>query len=490
MKNCKIIIKDETNCKITGLELNTRKRLTNKFKYEIPGARFTPAVRLGRWDGTKTFCQLGGSTYINLLPEILPLLDEEGYYVELEDLREYNNSFDLGDVQEDSYSHINWPDGHTLAGQPIMLRDYQVDAINTFLGNTQSIQQLATGAGKTIVSAVLSHKCEPYGRTVIIVPNTDLIRQTEADYKNLGLDVGVFYGGRKEYTKTHTICTWQSLNSLFKKTKAGEAQIPFSDFIDGVVCVMVDEAHGLKADALLSMMTGVMAHIPIRWAFTGTIPKEEFEFRALQVSVGEVIGRVAASDLQEKGVLSNCHINIVQMLETVEYKDYQAELKYLLSSPDRLMFMSKIIVEASKTGNTLVLVDRIQCGETLAALIPGAVFVNGQTKSDDRKEQYASINTGENTITIATFGVAAVGINVPRIFNLFIIEPGKSFVRVIQSIGRGLRKAADKDHVEIFDVCSSAKFSKRHLTARKKFYQEANYNYTVEKVDYKSLVGK
>lgn len=339
----------------------------------------------------------------------------------------------------------------------------------------------------TIISAVLSHKCEPYGRTVIIVPNTDLIRQTEADYKNLGLDVGVFYGGRKEYTKTHTICTWQSLNSLFKKTKAGEAQIPFSDFIDGVVCVMVDEAHGLKADALLSMMTGVMAHIPIRWAFTGTIPKEEFEFRALQVSVGEVIGRVAASDLQEKGVLSNCHINIVQMLETVEYKDYQSELKYLLSSPDRLMFMSKIIVEASKTGNTLVLVDRIQCGETLAALIPGAVFVNGSTKSDDRKEQYATINTSENSITIATFGVAAVGINIPRIYNLFIIEPGKSFVRVIQSIGRGLRKAADKDHVEIFDVCSSAKFSKRHLTARKKFYAEAQYPYSIEKVDYKLL---
>lgn len=150
MTTAKIVISNETNCKITGLELSTRKRLTNKFKYEIPGARFTPAVRLGRWDGTKTFCQLGGSTYINLLPEILPLLDEEGYYVELEDLREYNNSFDLGQVQEDSYSHICWPKGHTLEGQPIMLRDYQVDAINTFLGNTQSIQCLATGAGKCL----------------------------------------------------------------------------------------------------------------------------------------------------------------------------------------------------------------------------------------------------------------------------------------------------------------------------------------------------
>lgn len=251
--------------------------------------------------------------------------------------------------------------------------------------------------------------------------------------------------------------------------------------------LVVSNCHGLKADALLTMMTGVMAHIPIRWAFTGTIPKEEFEFRSLQVSIGEVIGNVAASDLQEKGVLANCHVNIVQMLDVVDYKDYQAELKYLLSTPDRLMFMAKMIVEVSKAGNTLVLVDRIQCGETLAALIPGAAFVNGSTKSDDRKEQYTSINDSDNSITIATYGVAAVGINIPRIFNLVLIEPGKSFVRVIQSIGRGLRKAADKDHVEIYDICSSAKFSKRHLTTRKKYYSESGYPYSIEKVDYRLL---
>ena len=71
------------------------------------------------------------------------------------------------------------------------------------------------------------------------------------------------------------------------------------------------------------------------------------------------------------------------------------------------------------------------------------------------------------------------------IFNLVLLEPGKSFVRVIQSIGRGVRKAADKDHVEIWDVASTAKYSKKHLTERKKFYAEANYPYTIEKVNYK-----
>jgi superfamily II DNA or RNA helicase len=86
---------------------------------------------------------------------------------------------------------------------------------------------------------------------------------------------------------------------------------------------------------------------------------------------------------------------------------------------------------------------------------------------------------------VATYGVAAVGINIPRIFNLVLVEPGKSFVRVIQSIGRGIRKAEDKDFVQIWDLTSSCKFAKRHLTKRKEFYKDAEYPFSVEKLKYK-----
>lgn len=150
MPTCKIIIDSETNCKIANLELSTRKKLVNKFKYEVPGARYTPAVKLGRWDGCKSFFQLGGSSYVNLLPEILPILEEEGYYIELEDLREYNTNFEFTAVAEDSYAHVLWPKGHVAEGKPILLRDYQVEAINNFLNDPQSIQCLATGSGKCL----------------------------------------------------------------------------------------------------------------------------------------------------------------------------------------------------------------------------------------------------------------------------------------------------------------------------------------------------
>ena len=164
-----------------------------------------------------------------------------------------------------------------MAGQPIVLRDYQVKTINKFLEHPQSIQEIATGAGKTLITAVLSQKVEPYGRSIVIVPNKSLVTQTEEDYINMGLDVGVFFGDRKEFGKTHTICTWQSLNILLKKTKNSEALISIDEFLEGVVCVMVDEVHMAKADVLKQLLTGVMAQVPIRWGLTGTIPKENFD---------------------------------------------------------------------------------------------------------------------------------------------------------------------------------------------------------------------
>ena len=150
----------------------------------------------------------------------------------------------------------------------------------------------------------------------------------------------------------------------------------------------------------------------------------------------------------------------------------------------RLASIGTFLNKVQQTGNTLILVDRISAGEKLQELIPGSVFVKGDVKLKDRKEAYDEINEGTNHVVIATYGVAAVGINIPRIFNLVLIEPGKSFVRVIQSIGRGVRKAKDKDFVQIWDLTSTCKFAKRHLTQRKKFYKEAQYPFTIEKIDW------
>lgn len=484
MREAKIIIKDEVNCKIEGLELDCRKALMRKFEHEVPGARYLPAVRLGRWNGKVSYCSLAGSTYINLIPDIVPILQEYDYDIELVDMREYLTSFSFAQVSADSFSECVWPKNHVDAGESILLRDYQVDIINNFLKNPQCIQEVATGAGKTIMTAALSKSVESYGRSIVIVPNKSLVVQTEADYINLGLDVGVYFGDRKEYNKTHTICTWQSLNNLLKNTKAGEAEINIKEFIEDVVCVMVDEVHMAKADALKQLLTGPFSQIPIRWGLTGTIPKAVYEQVSLLVSLGPVIGKLSASELQEKGVLAQCHVNIVQLKDGVEFTNYQSELKHLLEDEKRLDKIAELIDKIKDSGNTLVLVDRVNAGRELIERLDDAVFISGETKLTERKEEYDEIKTSDKKVIVATYGVASVGINIPRIFNLVLIEPGKSFVRVIQSIGRGIRKAEDKNHVEIWDITSDCKFAKRHLTQRKAYYKEAKYPFTLEKLDY------
>lgn len=480
---CKIVLKDEVNCKVEGLATSTRRKCMDKLKFFLPYAYHVPAYKLGRWDGTVQFFSMGGSTYINLLDEILPILESDGYEIDLDDRRQHVD-FATEPVDENTYTNLTWPKGHPVEGEPIVLRDYQVDIINQFLDTPQCVQEIATGAGKTLITAALSERVEQYGRTVVIVPNKDLVRQTAEDYENMGLDVGVYFGDKKEMNKTHTICTWQSLNTMEKRFRDGLSEISLVEFLQGVVCVMVDEVHQAKADVLKKLLTGPFSNVPLRWGLTGTIPKEQHEFFGIRAGLGQVINKLSAHELQEEGVLAECNIDIVQMQDTVDFPNYQSELTYLVTDQKRLNYISGLIDAMSQNGNTLVLVDRIKCGEKLQELLPNATFVKGAMKSADRKDTYTEINESTNMVVIATYGVAAVGINIPRIFNLVLIEPGKSFVRVIQSIGRGIRKAKDKDHIQIWDITSSCKFSKRHLTQRKKFYREAHYPFSVQKVDY------
>ena len=483
----KLVIKDEVNIKFEGLALDARKKLANTFKYEIPYARYHPAFKLGRWDGMVSMFGLGGNGYLSQLEKILSVLASMNIDIdELEDLRS-TPTLSFTPVTETYWADQGkvWPKGHQQEGKPIMLRDYQVDAINRFIENTQSLQEIATGAGKTITTATLSQLSEKYGRTITIVPNKSLVEQTEEDFIAVGLDVGVYYGDRKDLNKTHTICTWQSLNILDKKSKNQEHDIvTLAEFLDGVKCVIVDEVHMAKAEVLRSLLTQNLCNAPIRWGLTGTVPKEKFESEQIFASIGPVIGGIKAHELQEMGVLSNCHVNIVQMLDLPEFRSYAEELKYLVTNDDRMLYISNLIKGISESGNTLVLVNRIDSGKFLVNELEGSVFISGEVKTKDRKEEYDEVKTSNEKIIVATYGVAAVGINIPRIFNLVLLEPGKSFVRVIQSIGRGIRKAEDKDFVQIWDITSTCKFAKRHLTARKKFYGEANYPFTVEKTDW------
>jgi superfamily II DNA or RNA helicase len=486
MSKTTLHIIDEVNIKFEGLSPECRRKMVESLKFVLPYARHTPAFKLGRWDGTMSFCDLAARSYLNLLDRLLPIVQHYGYEVEIEDHRNITADFVFDLVKEDSYSHIVWPKGHPKASEPIDIRDHQLEVINSYLENISGINIAPTGSGKTIITAILSHKIEPYGRSIIIVPTKDLVTQTEEDYINFGLDVGVFFGDRKEYGRTHTICTWQSLESLNKRSKETDLEVDIKSFFEGVVCVIVDEVHKAKADVLRKLLSTHLANAPIRWGLTGTMPEEEADKVGVHACIGPMLGKINTKDLQDKGILANLHVNVWQLQDVgrASSGNYQTELKWLTTNKKRIEYIAEQASIISQDGNTLILVDRVETGELLQSLIPDSVFVSGKMKSKDRKDEYKEVQEVDGKVIIATYGVASTGINIVRIFNLILFEAGKSFVRVIQSIGRGIRVAADKDFVNVYDVCSDCKYSKTHLTKRKKFYKEADYPFTVKKINY------
>ena len=482
-KKCTIEIIDQVACKIHGLDPPMMRVLKQKLGYFQQWARHIPTFKSGYWDGMEFLIDGGGKTYTNMLEDILPSLIDHGWEISLDDKRP-NLTFDFPIVTADIFSDKNWPAKHKFEHQPIVLHEDQVNAINLYLNNLCCTAVLPTSFGKTLVTAAMSFLCEPYGNTIVIVPNKGLVVQTEEDYNNLGLDVGVYFGDRKELGHKHTICTWQVLSVLTRKSKKHnpEDAKKLAAILNNITAVIIDECHGGKAKELRKLLTQYLNDVPIRWGLTGTLPEDEYDLAVIKSTLGPNVGEITPKELQDKGILSKCNIEVLQLQDKYEFTDYQQEMKFLVEDPERLEWLSNFIIKTRLSGNTLLLVNRIATGKMLAETIPDSVFINGTMKVTDRKEHYDDVHDSKDKVIIATFGVAAVGINVPRIFNLVLFEPGKSFVRVIQSIGRGLRVAKDKDHVQIYDIASSCKYSKRHLAARKKMYKKKEYPFKITKI--------
>ena len=180
----KLEIQDFVNCRFHNLEPSLKRQLRKELRYFVPYAPHTPMYRAGYWDGYEHFFDQGGRTYNGLLEKVIPFLVDRNIEIELEDKRE-SFDFEFSEVTSDFFSYKTWPKNHKHEGEPISLRQHQVDALNLFFEHPTCIQELPTSSGKTIITATMSYCCEKYGNTIVIVPNKSLVTQTEEDFRNL-----------------------------------------------------------------------------------------------------------------------------------------------------------------------------------------------------------------------------------------------------------------------------------------------------------------
>lgn len=455
---CFITVRDEVFCFITNVRPSDLEALEKQFAVYVEGYRFMPAFRLGRWDGKKKFFDKNGKCFIRFLPEIVGFLDSQGYEIELVDHRKPVRNPE-GRAHKDQFAEFG-----------VFLRPYQIDAVNILVDEGSGFVIAGTGAGKSLICASLA---DIYGqadyKTITVVPSSDLVTQTADWYKICGMDAGEYYGSNKEIDCQHVVATWQSLQN--------NAQLMslFQMFI-------IDEAHGTKGPVIYDLITEHGKNIPFRFGVTGTFPKPLADQMSLKSTIGQIHKEIPAKWLIENGFLAKVEIEpviIESKSKEDDFPDYASERSYIAKNEARLDVIADLIIaKCEKYGNTLVLVNSVEMGEKLKRMIKDSVFLYGENDKKERKDQYDAYKEKNDVITIATFGIASTGISIDRIFCLMLLDSGKSFVRAIQSVGRGTRLAHDKNSVHVVDVYGNLKWSKKHFKERAKFYSEAGYPVT------------
>jgi superfamily II DNA or RNA helicase len=427
VKKCTIKILNEVECVIIGLQQHDLEFLWNKFGIFKEGYRWIPSFQLKRWDGKIRFFDKHGKTYTKLLEQIVPLLVQWDYDVDLIDQRMPIQNIPFRITENFFFDEFG-----------IKIRPYQVDAINATFAAGSGFLEIATGGGKSLVCGSMCQGYNHHGyKVIVIVPSSDLVTQTADEFRRIGIDVGEYSGDKKELDNMSTIATWQSLQNN-------------PNIMAMYQVVIVDEAHGAKAEVVKKLINDNGAHIAFRFGVTGTIPKPEVDKLTLTCSIGDILVTVTSEWLIANGYLAEIEIEMVETQDDADLPDYSAEKSFLSKEEDRMEDIAKLIMQKRDThGNTMVLVNSIQFGRKLQKMIDGSV--------------------------IATAGIASTGISINRIFCLMLIDAGKSFIRAIQSVGRGLRRSSDKNRVYVVDVYSRLKYSKKHASERKKYYIAAAY---------------
>lgn len=337
----------------------------------------------------------------------------------------------------------------------------------------------------TIMSAAITKTYGDVGlRCVTIVPNISLVKQSHDYFKLWELDAGRLDGDVKDLNHIHLVSTWQSLSNV-------------PHILTEYDVIIVDECQTAKAGVLFKLITEYAYNAVIRIGMTGSMPPHPLDNLLVRIALGSIVYDIPVDELQKAEFLSTIDVNIKCLDEQVDvdyFPDYASETDYIRKNNNRNSWVADFAVDKAQqeNGNTLLLVTSKPVGTKMLNLIKKkhptqeVYYLNGDDDVEERSKIYELFKTKQNILVIATVQIAGVGLSIDRIFNLILLDIGKSFTRVVQAIGRGLRRnsKAGKTHCEVHDVCSTLKYSMIHLKERIKTYKKLKYPFNYESISY------
>ena len=488
----KVIITKVNECDIhIDAEPHVCMELSQAFSFDVEGASFSPAYRKKYWDGkVRMFSTTTQRLPAGLVYQLCRWLDRHEYQWDFSHSKYYGNAYEVDDrvFYEGVELFMNKISG-------IRPREYQVETVFHALKEYRKTIVSPTGSGKSLMIYAIARYLKSIDkRTIIVVPSKSLVEQMTKDFADYGWDtdenVHKIYQGHSLDTKAPvTITTWQSVYGLDKKW--------FRQF-DAVIG---DECHNFKAKCL----GGIMKKMPDakwRYGFTGTLDGKNVHKLILEGHFGPVYKTTTSADLMEKGFLAKLAVEVIVLKHSPEkYETYNDEIEAIGNMYQRNRFICNLA--KSLEGNVLVLFARVDghgipMHEMITNMTTRPVhLIYGDTKVQVREEVRKISEETSNNIILGSYGTMSTGVNIKNLHHVIFASPSKSRIRVLQSVGRGLRKAKGKDSAMLYDIADDFRkehgrnnFTLNHLAERLRYYCDEDFTYRLTEMPINSGVGK
>ena len=483
--------KNEVYLRLTDVEPSIAAELNDFFTFEVPGFKYMPAYRSKMWDGKiRLYNIVTGEIYVGLLPYIEEYLNNNGEGYEFAD--GITSKRDVARSVVQGFVRGLRP---TLNGKRIEVRDYQLDAIAHAIATNRSLLISPTASGKSLIIYCLVRYYQMMElKTLILVPTTSLVEQMYKDFEDYGWSSGtycqkIYQGYDKKVTKDVVISTWQSIHRMPRQY--------FRQF----GAVFGDEAHLFKAKSLTGIMTKLDT-CKYRFGLTGTLDGTQTHRLVLEGLFGKAKYVVTTKELIDDKTLANLKIDCIILKypdedrQIVKDFEYAAELEYIVTKAERNTFVCDLVGHLS--GNTLVLFQFVEKhGKILYDIIHDkykdrkVFFVYGGVDTDTREKIREIVENEKNAVIVASYGTFSTGINIRNISNIVFSSPSKSKIRVLQSLGRGLRQQGGNKTLRLYDIAddlslnSKLNFTLRHFKERINIYNDQKFDYEIRRINLK-----
>lgn len=461
----KLILKTPLLIQIKTENYQYVEHMREEFTRLVPNFQYMPQFRSGIWNGKACMIDKVGRTFpYGIMFDYIRVHRKNFPDIDIEVSKKVRDLF----INDDEFK-INYD----LSLYP---RPYQKDCIESCLKYKRGIIRSATASGKSLVIGyVIKHLFDNYPdfkKQIIIVPNTTLIRQFHENLVEYGfedIDIGEVHAKSKEWDKKIVISTWQSLSRVRKKLEEFDA-------------IYVDETHGAKAFQLKKTLAKA-GNAEYRIGFTGTLHANDLDNWNTKAFLGPIIREYSAGLLAEEGWISKCVVNFLN----IEYGDDRWEGNYnevkeqIFTHPYRNRLVKDICKIVDH--NILLLVGKVEKeGEFLEDYLKSEiknkeiVFISGRDSVEVREKWRKACGKRKDIILIATYGIFQQGIDIPNLKYVALVAPFKSKIRVLQSIGRALRKHVNKEQgAQIFDLQDDTRYFSDYGPIRLRYYDQEKF---------------